>query len=43
MKLTAEEKAWKSAEARLKSAQNQAEDQRKRLYHIELELATVKQ
>ena len=43
MKLTAEEKAWKRAEASLKSAQNQAEDKRKRLYHIELELATVKQ
>ena len=31
-----------SAEVGLKNAQDQAEDQRKRLYHIEIELATVK-
>ena len=42
-KLTMEERAWKSAEAGLKKAQDQAKDQHKRLYHTEIELATEKQ
>ena len=39
-KLTAEERERKSVEAKLKNAQDQAEDQRKLLYQIEIELAT---
>lgn len=42
-KLMAEEKARLSAEAGLKNAEDQAKDQRKRLYHTEIELATTKQ
>ena len=42
-KLTAEEKAWISAEVGLKNAQDQAEDQHKRLYLTNIELATAKQ
>ena len=41
--LTTEEKARKSIKAGLKNAQDQAEDQRKKLHHIEIELATQKQ
>ena len=41
--LTVEEKAWKSAEASLQNARDQAEDQHKKLYHIEIKLATEKQ
>lgn len=40
-KLTTEERAPKSAKASLKNAQ--VEDQRKKHYHIEIELATTKQ
>ena len=42
-KLTAEERVGKSAEANLKNAHNQAEDQRKKLYHTKIELAIKKQ
>ena len=42
-KLTAEERAWRSVEADLKNVQDQAEDQRKKLYLTEIELATQKQ
>ena len=42
-KLTAEERARKSVEADLKNVQDQAEDQRKKLYLTEIELATQKQ
>ena len=42
-KLIAEEKERKSAEARMKSAQTQAKDQRKLLYQTEIELATSRQ
>ena len=41
--LTVEERARRSVEAGLKSAQDQAEDQRKKLYLTEIELATQKQ
>ena len=41
-KLTAEEKARRSAEARLKNLQDQAEDQHKKLYLTEIELAIQK-
>ena len=34
---------WKSAEASLQNAQDQAKDQCKKLYHTEIELATQKQ
>ena len=36
-------RARRSVEAGLKNAQDQAKDQRKKLYHIEIELATQKQ
>ena len=42
-KLTFEERAQRSAEAGLKNVQNQAKDQRKKLYLTEIELATQKQ
>ena len=42
-KLTMEERAWKSVEAGLKKAQDQAKDQHKRVYHTEIELAIEKQ
>ena len=42
-KLTAEERAQKSAKAGLENAQDQAEDQRKMLYYTEIKLATGKQ
>jgi len=42
-KLVNEERARLSAEAGLKNAQDQAKDQRKKLYHTEIELATQKQ
>ena len=42
-KLVTEERDRRSAEAGLKSAQDQAEDQRKKLYTTELELATQRQ
>ena len=42
-KLTFEEKVQRSAEAGLKNVQDQAEDQRKKLYLTEIELATQKQ
>ena len=42
-KLNAEEREIKSAEARLKNAQTQAEDQHKLLYQTEIELATLRQ
>ena len=42
-KLTAEERARRSVEADLKNVQDQAEDQRKKLYLTEIELATQKQ
>ena len=42
-KLIAEERERKSAEARMKSAQTQAKDQRKLLYQTEIELATSRQ
>ena len=42
-KLITEEKERISAETRLKNAQVQAEDQRKLLYQIEIELATQRQ
>ena len=42
-KLTVEERAWRSTEAGLKNVQDQAEDQCKKLYLIEIELATQKQ
>ena len=41
-KLTAAEKARRSAEARLKNLQDQAEDQHKKLYLTEIELAIQK-
>ena len=43
MKLTAEERAWKNAEAGLQNAQDQVEDQCKKFYHTEIELVTAKQ
>ena len=42
-KLTMEERVQKSAKVGLKNVQDQAEDQRKKLYHTEIELATAKQ
>ena len=42
-KLAVEEKERKFAQAGLKNAEAQAEDQRKLLYQTEIELATVKQ
>ena len=42
-KLIAEERERKNAEARLKSAQTQAEDQCKLLYQTEIKLATSRQ
>nr|POE69127.1 hypothetical protein CFP56_70696 [Quercus suber] len=41
--ITVEERARRSAKARLKSAYDKAEDQCKNLYLIEIELATQKQ
>ena len=43
MKLTAEERGWKSAEAGSKNAQDQVEKQRKKFHYVEIELATAKQ
>ena len=40
--MIAEERAQKSTKADLKNTQNQAEDQCKRFYHTEIELATEK-
>ena len=37
------ERARKSAKASLKNVQDQAEDQCKKLYHTEIEMATTKQ
>ena len=42
-KLTAEEREKRSAKARLKNAQDQAEDQHKLLYQTEIQLATQRQ
>ena len=42
-KLAVEERERKFAQAGLKNAEAQAEDQRKLLYQTEIELATVKQ
>ena len=42
-KLTVEEKARNNAKAGLKNIQDQTEDQRKKLYFTEIELATQKQ
>ena len=42
-KLTIEERERKSAKARLKNAQTQAEDQHKLLYQTKIELATSRQ
>jgi len=42
-KLTMEERVQKSAKVGLKNVQDQAEDQRKKLYHTEIKLATAKQ
>ena len=42
-KLTTEERVGKSVEANLKNSQDQAEDQRKKIYHTKIELATEKQ
>ena len=42
-KLTVEERERRSAKAGLKNVHNQAEDQRKKLYLIKIELATQKQ
>ena len=42
-KLVAEERAHLSAEVGLKNARDQAEDQRKRLYHTKIELTTTRQ
>ena len=42
-KLIAKERERKSTKAGLKNAQTQAEDQRKLLYQIEIELATLRQ
>ena len=43
VKLTAEEREQKSAEANLKNAQNQAKEQCKKLQYVEIELATSRQ
>ena len=40
--LTAEERGWKSAEAGLKNAQDQAEEQHKKLHYAKIELVTAK-
>ena len=42
-KLTTEEKVRKSAKTNLKNAQDEAEDQHKKLYHTEIKLAIEKQ
>ena len=42
-KLTAEERERRSAEARLKNTQTQAEDKLKLLYQTEIELVTSRQ
>ena len=42
-KLTAEDRERRSVKAKLKNAQDQAKDQRKLLYQIEIELATQTQ
>lgn len=42
-KLTVEEKGRKSAEASLKNAQDQAEEQHKRLHYFEIEVAMATQ
>lgn len=42
VKLTAEEKGRKSAEAGLKNAQDQVEEQRKKLHYAEIKLVTAK-
>ena len=42
-KLTAEERERRSVKAKLKNAQDQAKDQRKLLYQMEIELATQTQ
>ena len=42
-KLTTEEKVRKSAKTDLKNAQDEAEDQRKKLYHTKIKLAIEKQ
>ena len=41
--MTAEERARKNAEADLKNAQDQAKDQRKKLYHTKIKLTIEKQ
>ena len=43
MKVTAEERERRSAEAGLKNAQDQAEEQYKKLHYAEIELAMAKQ
>jgi len=42
MKLVAEERGRRSTEASLKNAQDQAEEQCKKLHYTEIELATAK-
>lgn len=42
-KVTAEERERRSAKAGLKNAQYQAEEQRKELHYVEIELATARQ
>ena len=42
-KLTVEEREKRKAEAGLKNAQDQAEEQRKKLYYAEIKLAMAKQ
>ena len=42
-KLTVEERERKTAETGLKNAQTQAEDQRKLLYQIKIDLTTLRQ
>ena len=43
MKLTTKERGWKSTEVGLKNAQDQVEEQCKKLHYAEIELATAKQ
>lgn len=43
MRVTAEERERKKAEASLKNAQDQAEEQHKKLHYAEIELAMAKQ
>ena len=43
VKLTTKERGWKSTEAGLKNAQDQVEEQCKKLHYAEIELATAKQ